>query len=74
MDKRMCGQDADVLKVAVTAHEPSDNLRVRELVRKAPKPTVGASTENAHAVHVAISARLECIWCWRCSFWSSSRS
>jgi 3-dehydroquinate dehydratase/shikimate dehydrogenase len=39
--KRMCGQDADVLKVAVTAHEPSDNLRVLELLRKAPKPTVG---------------------------------
>jgi 3-dehydroquinate dehydratase/shikimate dehydrogenase len=37
---RMCEQDADVVKVAVTAHHPTDNLRVLDLVRKSPKPTV----------------------------------
>ncbi len=36
----MCRQDADVVKLAVTAHDPADNLRVLDLVTKAPKPTV----------------------------------
>jgi 3-dehydroquinate dehydratase/shikimate dehydrogenase len=40
----MCGQDADVLKIAVMAHQPSDNLRVFELVRKSPKPLIGICT------------------------------
>lgn len=38
--QRMCGQDADVIKVAVTAHQPADNIRMLELVQKATKPTV----------------------------------
>jgi 3-dehydroquinate dehydratase/shikimate dehydrogenase len=37
---RMCAQDADVLKVAVAAHDPADNLRVLDLLRNAPRPTV----------------------------------
>ena len=37
---RMCEQDADVVKVAVTAHHPSDNLRVLKLLKKAKRPTV----------------------------------
>jgi 3-dehydroquinate dehydratase/shikimate dehydrogenase len=36
----MCGQDADVIKIAVTAVQPSDNLRVLELIKNAPRPTV----------------------------------
>jgi 3-dehydroquinate dehydratase/shikimate dehydrogenase len=36
----MCKQDADVLKVAVTAQSPSDNLRVLALLKNPPKPTV----------------------------------
>jgi 3-dehydroquinate dehydratase/shikimate dehydrogenase len=36
----MCGQDADVVKIAVRAQEPADNLRVLALYEKAPKPTV----------------------------------
>lgn len=36
----MCKQDADVIKLAVTAHHPEDNLRVLNLVKSAPKPTV----------------------------------
>src|SRR5438132_13134278 len=38
--ERMCQQDADVVKLAVTAQHPVDNLRVLKLVNKASKPTV----------------------------------
>lgn len=37
--KKMCGQDADVVKIAVTAHRTTDNLRVLDLMVDAPKPT-----------------------------------
>jgi 3-dehydroquinate dehydratase/shikimate dehydrogenase len=37
---RMCAQDADVVKLAVRAMHPADNLRVLNLVRRGPKPTV----------------------------------
>jgi 3-dehydroquinate dehydratase/shikimate dehydrogenase len=36
----MCGQDADVIKLAVRAQHAKDNVRVLELLRKAPRPTV----------------------------------
>ena len=36
----MCQQDADVVKLAVRALTPSDNVRVLDLLRAAPKPTV----------------------------------
>jgi 3-dehydroquinate dehydratase/shikimate dehydrogenase len=38
--ERMCGQDPDVVKIAVTAQSPADNLRVLRLLQGAPKPTV----------------------------------
>jgi 3-dehydroquinate dehydratase/shikimate dehydrogenase len=38
--ERMCKQDADVIKIAVTAHKPADNLRVLKLINHSPKPTV----------------------------------
>jgi 3-dehydroquinate dehydratase/shikimate dehydrogenase len=38
--RRMCQQDPDVVKVAVTAQQPADNLRVLDLFKGAPKPTV----------------------------------
>jgi 3-dehydroquinate dehydratase/shikimate dehydrogenase len=38
--QRMCAQDADVVKVAVRAQRPADNLRVLDLLRQAPRPTV----------------------------------
>jgi 3-dehydroquinate dehydratase/shikimate dehydrogenase len=38
--ERMCQQDADVVKIAVMAQQPRDNLRVLDLVKDAPKPTV----------------------------------
>src|SRR5262249_46890451 len=37
---KMCQQDADVVKLAVIAHQPADNLRLLNLVKKAPRPTV----------------------------------
>jgi 3-dehydroquinate dehydratase/shikimate dehydrogenase len=37
---RMCGQDPDIIKIAVTAQQPSDNLRVLRLMKNAPKPTI----------------------------------
>ena len=38
--ERMCQQDADVVKLAVTAQNPMDNLRLLKLVKKASTPTV----------------------------------
>src|SRR5262245_41858211 len=37
---RLCQQDPDVVKIAVRAQRPSDNLRVLDLLKDAPKPTV----------------------------------
>ena len=38
--ERMCRQDADVVKIAVRAQRPTDNLRVLGLLKAPPKPTV----------------------------------
>jgi len=38
--QQMCKQDADVVKIAVTAQNPVDNLRVLNLLKDPPKPTV----------------------------------
>jgi 3-dehydroquinate dehydratase/shikimate dehydrogenase len=38
--EKMCQQDADVLKVAVAAQKPEDNIRVLDLLKNAKKPTV----------------------------------
>jgi 3-dehydroquinate dehydratase/shikimate dehydrogenase len=37
---QMCEQDADVVKIAVCAQRPEDNLRVLELLKRPPVPTV----------------------------------
>ncbi|MCI0458777.1 MAG: shikimate dehydrogenase, partial [Gemmataceae bacterium] len=37
---RMCKQDADLVKVAVAAQDPLDNLLVLDLLHNPPKPTV----------------------------------
>ncbi|HXG08619.1 MAG TPA: type I 3-dehydroquinate dehydratase, partial [Gemmataceae bacterium] len=37
---QMCRMDADVVKVAVRAQRPADNLRVLELLHNPPRPTV----------------------------------
>ncbi len=36
----MCQQDADIVKLAVRAQHPRDNLRVLKLLKAPPKPTV----------------------------------
>lgn len=36
----MCEQDADVVKLAVTAQSPGDNLRILDLIKNSKKPTV----------------------------------
>src|SRR5262249_1701362 len=38
--RRMCGMDADVVKIAVMAQTPADNLRVLNLYKNPPKPTL----------------------------------
>jgi 3-dehydroquinate dehydratase/shikimate dehydrogenase len=38
--QQMCAQDADVLKIVTTAHQPADNLRVLSLIGRSDKPTV----------------------------------
>lgn len=37
----MCRQDADVVKIAVTAHHPTDVVYMLDLIRNSPKPLVG---------------------------------
>ncbi len=39
--EKMCTQDSDVVKIAVRAQQPSDNLRLLNLIKNSPKPTVG---------------------------------
>ncbi len=38
--QKMAKQDADVLKIAVRAEHPADNIRVLSLIAKSPKPLV----------------------------------
>lgn len=38
--EHLCKQDPDVVKIAVTAQRPTDNLRVLRLIQNSPKPTV----------------------------------
>jgi 3-dehydroquinate dehydratase/shikimate dehydrogenase len=40
LHERMCDQDADVVKIAVRAQQPGDNIRLLHLLKKSPKPTV----------------------------------
>ncbi|MCE9532117.1 MAG: shikimate dehydrogenase [Planctomycetes bacterium] len=38
---RMCKQDADIVKIAVTAQSPMDNIRVLKIIQNSKVPTVG---------------------------------
>jgi 3-dehydroquinate dehydratase/shikimate dehydrogenase len=38
--QQMCQEDADIVKIAVTAQHASDNLRVMALLKNPPKPTI----------------------------------
>lgn len=39
--RRLCGLDPDIVKIAVMANHPHDNLRVLRLVRQSKVPTIG---------------------------------
>ncbi|MCI0638977.1 MAG: shikimate dehydrogenase [Gemmataceae bacterium] len=54
--ERMCAQDADVVKIAVTAGQPSDNLRVLDLINKGRKPTVAHCMGDMGACSRVLSA------------------
>lgn len=56
--KDMCSQDADAVKIAVTAGKPADNLRVLELLKNAPKPTVALCMGDFGTCSRVLSGRL----------------
>jgi 3-dehydroquinate dehydratase/shikimate dehydrogenase len=56
--QRMCEQDADVVKLAVTAHHPVDNLRVLRLLEGAPRPTVAFCMGDLGIASRILGARL----------------
>jgi 3-dehydroquinate dehydratase/shikimate dehydrogenase len=39
--RRLCGLDPDIVKIAVMANHPYDNLRVLEMIRQSKVPTIG---------------------------------
>ena len=39
--RRLCGLDPDIVKIAVMANHPHDNLRVLEMIRQSKVPTIG---------------------------------
>ncbi len=38
---RLASLDADIVKIATMAHDPHDNIRMLDMVKRAPVPTVG---------------------------------
>jgi len=56
--KEMCGQDVDIVKIAVTAGQPSDNLRVLDLLKNAPKPTVAICMGDMGSCSRVLNGRL----------------
>lgn len=58
LHESMCAQDADVVKLAVTAAQPFDNLRVLELVRKAIKPTIAVCMGDLGTCSRVLSAKM----------------
>src|SRR5262249_28291838 len=53
----MCRQDADLVKVAVAAHDPLDNLRVLALMEGAPRPTVALCMGDLGLASRTLAAR-----------------
>ena len=39
--RRLCGLDPDIVKIAVMANHPYDNLRVLDMIRQSKVPTIG---------------------------------
>ena len=59
--KKMCDQDADVVKIAVMAQQIEDNVRVLKLLKKAPKPTtkIVASSDSCTQGTFTAAARMK---------------
>jgi len=55
--EKMCSQDADVVKIAVSAHNPADNIRMLDLIRKSPRPMVGICMGDLGVPSRILSAR-----------------
>ncbi|HZT79355.1 MAG TPA: shikimate dehydrogenase, partial [Gemmataceae bacterium] len=55
---RMCEQDADVVKLAVRAQQPADNLRVLKLLEKPARPTVAFCMGDLGLPSRILAARL----------------
>src|SRR5262245_3686164 len=58
----MCNQDADLVKIAVMALRPADNLRVLRLMEDAPKPTVAFCLGDLGAPSRILSVRHGAPW------------
>src|SRR5262249_2580152 len=56
--ERMCRQDADVVKIAVRAQDPADNLRVLKLMDKPATPTVAFCMGDMGIPSRILAARL----------------
>jgi 3-dehydroquinate dehydratase/shikimate dehydrogenase len=56
--ERMCKQDPDVVKIAVTAQQLSDNLRVLRLMKDAPRPTIAHCMGDLGTCSRLLSLRL----------------
>lgn len=59
---RMCRQDADVVKIAVRAQNPLDNLRVLELLKNPARPTVAFCVGDMGMPSRILGARLGMPW------------
>src|SRR5438128_6163161 len=58
----MCNQDADLIKIAVMALRPADNLRVLRLMEDPPKPTVAFCLGDLGAPSRILSVRYGAPW------------
>jgi 3-dehydroquinate dehydratase/shikimate dehydrogenase len=55
--QRMLEQDPDVVKLAVRADDPSDNLRLLRLIQSSPKPTIGICLGDVGTASRVLSAK-----------------
>jgi len=60
--QKMCQQDPDVVKIAVTAQQPADNLRVLNLLKNAPKPTVTLCMGDMGGPSRVLAAKYGAAW------------
>ncbi len=56
--QRMCQQDADIVKLSVTAHQTAHNLRLLQFLKNPPKPTIAICTGDLGVCSRVLSAKL----------------